>query len=215
MQQNLEAFLDEKRRFPPPQGFTNLATVKDGSLFESAGRDRLKFWGEQSKELAWIKPWDKVLEWDPPVARWFSGGVLNVSYNCLDRHLNSASRHKAALIWEGEDGSSRTWTYQQLFWEVCKLSNSLKALGVQKGDRVAIYMPLIPEAIAAMQACARIGAVHTVVFGGFSAEALKERIVDSGAKWLITADGGLRKGSIVPLKQMADLALKECPQVER
>lgn len=215
MQEIVEALLNEKRRYPPIESFRKEASIQNRTLYLEAEKDRLQFWAEQSKELEWIKPWKEVLKWNPPDAEWFSGGVLNVSANCIDRHLKGPNKHKAALIWEGEEGAKKTWTYQQLYLEVCKLANSLKALGIKKGDRVAIYLPLIPEAIAAMQACARIGAVHTVIFGGFSAEALKDRINDAEAKLLITADGGMRKGAIIPLKQMADTALKECPSVEK
>lgn len=215
MQEIVEALLNEKRRYPPIESFRKEASIQNRTLYLEAEKDRLQFWAEQSKELAWIKPWKEVLKWNPPYAEWFSGGVLNVSANCIDRHLTGSNKHKAALIWEGEEGAKKTWTYQQLYSEVCKLANSLKALGIKKGDRVAIYLPLIPEAIAAMQACARIGAVHTVIFGGFSAEALKDRINDAEAKLLITADGGMRKGVIIPLKQMADTALKECPSIEK
>lgn len=215
MQEIVEALLSEKRRYPPIEFFRKEASIQNRELYLEAEKDRLKFWADQSKELAWIKPWKEVLKWNPPDAEWFSGGILNVSANCIDRHLKGANKHKAALVWEGEEGATKTWTYQQLYHEVCRLANSLKALGVKKGDRVAIYLPMIPEAIAAMQACARIGAVHTVIFGGFSAEALKERVNDAEAKLLITADGGMRKGTIIPLKQMADTALKECPTVEK
>lgn len=215
MQEIVEALLNEKRRYPPIESFRKEASIQNRALYLEAEKDRLNFWAEQSKELAWMTPWKEVLKWNPPDAEWFSGGVLNVSANCIDRHLKGVNKHKAALIWEGEEGATKTWTYQQLYHEVCKLANSLKALGIKKGDRVAIYLPLIPEAIAAMQACARIGAVHTVIFGGFSAEALKERVNDAEAKLLITADGGMRKGAIIPLKQMADTALKECPSVEK
>lgn len=215
MQEIVEAILNEKRRFPPIESFRKEAFIHNRELYLKAEKNPTAFWEEQAKELEWMQPWKQVLDWKPPYAEWFSGGVLNVSVNCIDRHLKGPSKHKAALIWEGEEGVKRTWTYQQLHGEVCKLANSLKALGIKKGDRVAIYLPLIPEAIAAMQACARIGAVHTVIFGGFSAEALKERVNDAEAKLLITADGGMRKGSMIPLKQMADAALKECPTVEK
>ena len=159
------------------------------------------------------EPWTKVLDWQPPHAKWFVGGTLNVSVNCLDRHTRTARRNKAALIWEGEPGERRTLTYQDLHREVRQFANVLKSLGVKKGDRVAIYMPLVPELAIAMLACARIGAVHSVVFGGFSAEALRDRINDSQCSVLVTADGGYRRGQIVPLKQLADEALEDTPSI--
>ena len=177
-------------------------------LYERAKADPQKFWAELAEqELHWFQKWDTVLDWQPPFAKWFVGGKINISYNCLDRHLTTWRKNKAALIWEGEPGDSRTLTYAQLHREVCQFANVLKQLGVQKGDRVGIYMPMIPEAAIAMLACARIGATHTVVFGGFSAEALKDRLIDAQAKVVVTADGGWRKDAIVPLKQQVDLAL--------
>lgn len=213
MTQEVEVLLEEKRLFPPPAAFQEQANIASDQIYKMAAENPEKFWAKCADELHWIKNWDRVLEWNPPYAKWFQGGRLNVSLNCLDRHLKTQG-NKAALIWEGEPGEERIWTYQRLHLEVCKLANSLKTLGVQKGDRVAIYMPLVPEAIAAMQACARIGAVHTVIFAGFSAEALKDRIVDAAAKVLITADGGYRKGSIISLKVTADKALEECPSIK-
>lgn len=215
MKMAIEALFEEKRVFLPNEGFRQKAYIKDPSIYKEAEVDPVAFWGTCAEKLLWKKRWNQVLSWEPPHAKWFQGGYLNVSENCLDRHLASATRNQAALIWEGEGGEVVTWTYQQLFREVCKLSNGLKSLGIQKGDRVAIYMPLVPEAIASMLACARIGAVHAVIFGGFSAEALKERIQDAGAKLLITADGGYRRGAIIPLKQTADKAVESCPSIER
>lgn len=176
--------------------------------------EREAFWEKQAECLDWFTPWDRVLEWNPPYAKWFCGGQLNACYNCLDRHMKTPIAKKTALIWEGERGEERRYTYEDLFHEVNRFSNVLKNLGVKKGDKIAIYLPLIPEAVVAMLSAARIGAVHTVVFGGFSAESLKNRILDAEAKVLITADGGFRKGKIVPLKETADLALSETSCVQ-
>lgn len=178
-------------------------------LYEKAKANPEAFWAELAEnELHWFKKWDQVLDWQPPFAKWFVGGKINISYNCLDRHLTTWRKNKAALIWEGEPGDSRTLTYSQLHREVCQMANVIKQLGVKKGDRVGIYMPMIPEAAIAMLACARIGAPHTVIFGGFSAEALKDRLEDAEAKLVITADGGWRKDAIVPLKEQVDKALQ-------
>jgi acetyl-CoA synthetase len=183
------------------------------ALYRRAEQDPEAFWGECAKELSWFKPFDKVLEWKFPFAKWFLNGKLNASYNCLDRHLTTARRNKAALIWEGEPGDVRVLTYQMLASEVARAANALKSLGVKEGDRVAIYMPLVPEAVIAMLACARIGAIHSVIFGGFSAEALVDRINDAEAKVCITADAGWRRGQQVPLKPNVDEALKRCPSI--
>ncbi|MGQ4647350.1 acetate--CoA ligase [Lyngbya aestuarii] len=211
-QPTIESILQEKRSFSPPSEFSEKAQIKSlqeyQQLYEQAKADPQKFWADlAAQELDWFQKWDTVLDWQPPFAKWFVGGKINISYNCLDRHLTTWRRNKAALIWEGEPGDSRTLTYAQLHREVCQMANVLKQLGVQKGDCVGIYMPMIPEAAIAMLACARIGAPHTVVFGGFSAEALKDRLVDASAKLVITADGGWRKDAIVPLKDQVDLAL--------
>ena len=206
--------LREEREFPPPKAFAARALVKDHAVYEQAAKDPQKYWEGEAKLLHWFKPWSKVLDWSPPHARWFVGGQLNLSYNCLDRHLEGPRRNKAALIWEGENGDTRTLTYQQLHREVCKFANCLKDLGVTKGDRVAIYMPLLMETAVAMLACARIGAIHNVVFGGFSPDALADRINDSKAKVLITADGGWRRGTVVPLKHNSDRALESCPSIQ-
>lgn len=176
--------------------------------------DRIEFWEQQAECLQWFKPWDNVLEWNPPYAKWFSGGKINACYNCLDRHMNTQIRYKTAIFWENETGDASSLSYEELYRLVNKFSNVLKSLGIQKGDTVVIYLPMIPEAIIAMLSCARIGAIHTVVFGGFSAKALKERLADAGAKLLITSDGGYRKGIIIPLKETADQALEECPTVQ-
>ena len=212
--QGLDVLLTETRRFPPPENFGAGAVVPDRGLYESASADRLAFWESWAEKLDWFERWHTVLEWDPPHAKWFVGGKLNVSHNCLDRHLDGPRRNKAALIWEGEPGDVRVYTYWSLHREVCQFASALKDLGVGKGDRVAIYLPMIPEAAIAMLACTRIGAPHSVVFGGFSPESLADRVNDVGAKVLITADGGYRRGGIIPLKVNADKALESCTTVE-
>jgi acetyl-CoA synthetase len=212
MTDQLETLLTEQRRFPPPPEFSAQANAKP-DLYERAKRDRLGFWAEQALALDWIAPWSQVLEWNPPHAKWFVDGKLNVAANCVDRHLEGPRRNKAAIIWEGEPGDRRVLTYWDLAREVNRCGNALRALGIKRGDRVAIYLPMIPEAAIAMLACARIGAVHSVVFGGFSAESLRDRINDASAVALITADGGYRRGQVVPLKRFADHALAECPSV--
>jgi acetyl-CoA synthetase len=209
----LATLLSELRRFPPPAGFASSANGKE-ELYRAAERDREGFWAEQARVLQWIRPWDRVLEWNPPHAKWFVGGKLNVSANCLDRHLAGPTRNKAALIWEGEPGDRRVLTYWDLAREVRKAANALKRLGVEKGDRVAIYLPMVPEAVIAMLACARIGAVHSVIFGGFSAESVRDRVNDAEAKVLITADGGFRRGQVLPLKRLADEAMVETPSIK-
>jgi acetyl-CoA synthetase len=210
----IDALLDERRSYQPSNEFREKATIRDESIYAQAIADTEGFWGKVASELDWFVAWNRVLEWKVPDAKWFVGGKLNVSYNCLDRHIRGARRNKAALIWVGEPGDRRTLTYWDLYREVNKFANALKKLGVAKGDRVAIYMPMVPELPIAMLACARIGAVHSVVFGGFSAEALRDRINDQQAKVLITADGGWRRGQIVPLKHDADEALKGAPSIE-
>ncbi len=210
----LDALLTEERRFAPPEDFTRNAVVGDPGIRERAAADRESYWAEWASELDWFEPWQTVLEWTPPHAKWFVGGKLNVSHNCLDRHLNGSRRDKVALIWEGEPGDTKRYTYVELHREVSRFANVLKGLGVGKGDRVAVYLPMIPEAAVAMLACSRIGAIHSVVFGGFSPESLADRNNDAEAKVLITADGGWRRGSIVPLKKNADEALERSPTVE-
>ncbi len=212
MTDQISTLLSERRRFPPPAGFAARAAATP-ELYRQANSDRLGFWEAQARELEWLQPWNSVLEWTPPHAKWFVGGKLNVSSNCLDRHLGGARRNKAALIWEGEPGDRRTLTYWELSREVNRAAGALRKLGVARGDRVAIYLPMIPEAAIAMLACARIGAVHSVVFGGFSAESLRDRINDAGAVALITADGGYRRGQVLPLKRLADEALTNCPTI--
>ncbi len=209
----IDALLSENRQFPPSAAFRAAAHVNDPGIYEQAARDPEAFWASFARELEWSSPWDTVLEWNPPYAKWFVGGKLNASVNCVDRHIRGPRRNKAAIIWEGEPGERRTLTYFTLFRQVSQFANVLKARGVTKGDRVAIYMPLVPELAIAMLACARIGAVHSVVFGGFSSESLRDRINDSQCKVLVTADGGYRRGSIVPLKQMADEALAGTPSI--
>jgi acetyl-CoA synthetase len=207
----IETLLDEQRSFAPPPAFQAAAHVRDETPYEQARRDREGYWAGWAKQLEWIRPWDRVLEWKPPHAKWFLGGKLNAAANCLDRHVKAGRGSRPALIWEGEPGETRRLTYADLLAEVQKFANVLKGLSVKKGDRVAIYLPMVPE--VAMLACARIGAVHTVVFGGFSAESLRDRINDAEAKVLITADGGYRRGSVVPLKQNADDAISGTPSI--
>ncbi len=211
---DIDVLLQEDRRFPPPEDFVRNADVSSADIYDRAAKDPEGFWAEQAGELEWSKPWSKVLDWNPPWAKWFVDGKLNASVNCLDRHVRTARRNKAALIWEGEPGDKRTLTYWDLYREVCQFANVLKSLGVKRGDRVAIYLPMIPEAVIAMLACARIGAPHSVVFGGFSAESLRDRINDAEAKVLVTADAGYRRGQIVPLKRNSDKALEETPSIE-
>ena len=207
----LDTLLAENRRFPPTPEFSAAANAQPGIYAD--GEDSQAFWADQARKLDWIQPWSSVLEWQEPHAKWFVGGKLNAAANCLDRHVAGGKGGRTALIWEGEPGDQRILTYRQLADEVGKAANALRSLGVNKGDRVAIYLPLIPEAAVAMLACARIGAVHSVVFGGFSAESLRDRINDAQAVALITADGGYRRGSVVPLKQFADEALADCPSI--
>ncbi|MGI0493231.1 acetate--CoA ligase [Alkalinema pantanalense CENA528] len=214
-QPTIESILQENRLFSPSAEFSSQAAIKSleeyHQLYETAKADPLAFWSNLAQqELHWFQPWDTVLDWsNPPFAQWFVNGKTNLSYNCLDRHLSTERRTKPAIIWEGEPGDSKVLTYEELHREVCKFANVLKKLGVQKGDRVGIYMPMIPEAAIAMLACARIGASHSVVFGGFSAEALRDRLIDAAAKVVVTADGGWRKDAIVPLKDAVDKALED------
>ena len=213
-QEQLAALLEEKRKFPPPEDFRRSAFVRDPEIYERAARDPETFWATEAKRLTWFEPWKRVLEWNPPHAKWFVGGKLNLAYNCVDRHAASDRRNKAAIIWEGEPGDSRVLTFGMLEREVNRFANVLKSLGVKKGDRVALYMGMIPELPISMLACAKIGAPHSVVFGGFSADALRERINDAKAKVLVTADGAWRRGTVIPLKSSADEALKETPTIE-
>jgi acetyl-CoA synthetase len=214
-EEKIEVLLEEGKIFPPPAEFKKQAWVTDPDTYQKADKDYERFWANFAEELDWFKKWDQVLEWNPPWAKWFINGKLNVCYNCLDRHLNTHRRNKAALIWEGEPGDRKIFTYWDLYREVSKFATVLKGLGVTKGDRVALYMPMIPELAIAMLACARIGAPHSIVFGGFSPTSLKDRINDAEAKILITADGGWRRGKSVPLKDNADEALKDTPSIEK
>jgi acetyl-CoA synthetase len=211
----LSALLHEDRVFEPPTEFNANAIVKDAAVYKEAERDPEAFWAKFASELEWSRTWTRVLDWsDPPHAKWFVGGQLNVSVNCVDRHVRTARRNKAAIIWEGEPGDRRTLTYFDLYRQVSAFANVLKSLGVKKGDRVAIYMPLVPELAIAMLACARIGAPHSIVFGGFSAESLRDRMNDAQCKVLVTADGGYRRGSVVPLLKVANEAIEGTPSVE-
>jgi acetyl-CoA synthetase len=216
----IDSILKEHRTFPPPPDFADRARIKKldeyEALFKRGLDDPQSFWAEQAKRLLhWFKPWDTTLVWNEPFCQWFVGGELNASDNCLDRHLSGPRRTKPAVVWEGEPGDTRVLTYQQLHHEVCKFANALKGLGLKKGDRVTIYMPMIPEAVVAMLACARIGATHSVIFGGFSADAVADRNNDAKAKVVITADGGWRRGKIVPLKANVDEALAKSPTVTK
>jgi acetyl-CoA synthetase len=218
LQPDINSLLKEERVFEPAPAFREGAHIKSRAeydrIYQRSLEDPEGFWADIASELEWFEPWTKVLEWNEPFAKWFLGGKLNISHNCVDRHLRTWRKNKAALIWEGEPGDTVTLTYQQLHREVCKLANVLKTLGVKKGDRVAIYMPMIPELPVAMLACARIGATHSIVFGGFSSESLKDRINDAQASAVITADGGFRRGAIVELKPAVDRALVDCPTIQ-
>ena len=219
MEKNIESHLIEKRVFKPSKEIAKNARIKSLAQYRKMYRESIRspdrFWAREAKELIWHKSWKRVLDWKAPFAKWFVGGQLNLSENCLDRHLAGPRRNKAAIIWEGEPGEKRTLTYQQLHREVCHFANVLKRNKIRKGDRVIIYLPTIPEAAIAMLACARIGAVHSVVFGGFSADSIRDRIADSGATALITADGSYRRGTIVPLKNNVDHALSGGTSVKR
>jgi acetyl-CoA synthetase len=209
----LSNLLKENRRFEPPRELADAANVK-ADAYEAANADRLAYWAEQAERLTWAKKWDTVLDWQSPFAKWFVGGQLNAAYNCVDRHVEAGKGDKVAFHWEGEPGDTRTITYADLLRDVCKAANALTELGVAKGDRVAIYMAMIPETVVTMLACARLGAVHTVVFGGFSADALRSRIQDCDAKLVVTQDGGYRRGAPSALKPAVDEALKDAPSVQ-
>jgi len=209
----IDALLKEDRQFPPTPEWRRDAIANDPAVYKRAAADPEAFWAGFARELEWMQPWSRVLEWKSPHAKWFVGGKLNASVNCIDRHVRTARRNKAAIVWEGEPGDRRTLTYWDLYKEVGRFANVLKSLGVKRGDRVALYLPMIPELAIAMLACARIGAIHSVIFGGFSLESLRDRINDANAVLLVTADGGYRRGHIVPLKQMADEALRDTPSI--
>jgi len=215
MSDALEALLQEGRTFPPPDGFRRNALDTDASVYDEAERDWQGFWASQALALDWSQEWQTILEWDLPFAKWFVGGKLNVAYNCLDRHVDAGHGEQIAFYWEGEPGDTRTVSYRELLDETCRVANALRSFGVNKGDRVAIYMGMVPETVATMLACARIGAPHSVVFGGFSAQSLKDRINDAQATVLVTADGSWRRGAVVALKDIADEALAETPSIER
>jgi acetyl-CoA synthetase len=210
----IEDYFTEERVFPPPPGFREQAVVADPAVYEEAAALGAEFWARQAGALDWYRSWDSVLEWDLPFARWFDGGTLNVSYNCLDRHVAAGRGDKVAFHWEGEPGDTRTISYADLLGEVSRFANVLRGLGVARGDRVAVYMPMIPELAVAMLACTRIGAVHSVVFGGFSSDALRDRILDAEARVVVTADGGWRRGQAVGLKGNVDVAVSESPCVD-
>ena len=212
-EKRLESLLQENRTFDPPPGFAAKAVARDPGVYKVP--DREKFWEAFAKELHWFAPWSRILEWKAPDAKWFVGGKTNLAYNCLDRHLTGPRRTKTAILWEGEPGEVKRLTYEELHRETCKFANALKSLGVKKGDRVTIYLPMVPEIAIAMLACARIGAPHSVVFGGFSPDSLRDRINDSTSKVLVTADGGWRRGTIVPLKGNVDEALAGSPTIEK
>jgi len=215
---SIDSILQEQRSFPPPPEFSQHAHIKSleeyERLYKESMDDPEKFWSRIANELHWFKKWDKVLEWNLPWAKWFVGGQINLSYNCLDRHVQTARKDKTAILWESEPGEIRTLTYQQLHREVQKFANVLKSLGVKKGDRIAIYMGMTPELPIAMLACARIGAPHTVIFGGFSSNALIDRIHDCEATAVITQDGSYRRGAEVKLFPAVEEALKSCPCVK-
>lgn len=215
---NIESVLHEDRSFEPPEIFSRSAHIRSAEEYErlraEARESPETYWARMAEELRWFRKWDEVLRWEAPHAQWFTGGKINIADNCLDRHLETWRKNKAAIIWEGEPGEVRTLTYAQLHREVCRFANVLKRLGVEKGDRVALYMPMIPELAVAMLACARIGAPHSIVFGGFSSDSLRDRINDAGCKAVVTADGGWRRGGEVKLKPAVDEALKETPSVK-
>ena len=219
MSQQIDHVLEETRLFEPPAEFAAAASVKSRSeydaMYQQSIEDPDTFWSNVAGELHWFKQWDRVCNAENmPFVKWFEGGTTNISYNCLDRHLSGARKNKAAIIWEGEPGDQVILTYQELHRRVCRAANGLKKLGVKKGDRVAIYMPMVPELAIAMLACARIGAIHSIIFGGFSATAISDRVHDADCSCVITADGGWRRGGIVALKDAVDEALANCPTVK-
>lgn len=203
----IDNLLTEKERYEPSAAFREHALLRDDSLYREAAKDPDAFWAQMARELEWIVPWNEVLEWKPPFAKWFVGGKVNIAANCVDRHVRGARRNKAAIVWEGEPGERRVLTYHDLWREVGRFANVLKGRGVKRGDRVTIYMPMVPELAIAMLACARIGAVHSVIFGGFSAHSIRDRVEDAESRMIVTADGGYRRGSVLPLKKIVDEAI--------
>jgi acetyl-CoA synthetase len=212
---SIDDLLKEGRSFDPPESFRRQANVSDPGVYDRAAADPQAFWAGFAEELEWFRKWDRVLVWDRPFAQWFVGGKTNLSVNCVDRHLRGPRRTKTAILWEGEPGETRTLTYEQLHREVCRFAGALRSLGVNKGDRVTLYLPMVPELAIAMLACARIGAPHSVVFGGFSPDSLRDRILDSDSKVVVTADGGYRRGQVVPLKKNTDTAVAQTPGVKK
>ena len=216
---NIESLLKEQRVFPPSPEFSKSAHISTLEAYDAickrAAEDPESFWGEIASQLHWFQPWKTVLEWDMPFSKWFVGGKTNISYNCIDRHITGPRKNKVAILWEGEPGDVRALSYQMLHREVCRFANVLKSLGLKAGDRTTIYMGMVPELAIAMLACARMGVTHNVIFGGFSAEAVRDRVNDSQSKIVITADGGHRRGGIVPLKKNVDDALHGTPSVEK
>ena len=207
---SIEILSQETRTYDASEEFVNMANFNDPTIYKKAQDNRLAFWEEQANNLHWFTKWESTLEWNRPFAKWFLNGKLNASYNCLDIHLNSSTATKTAIIWEGENGDTKHISYQELHKDVCQLANTLKKeFNVQKGDRVTLYMPMIPELAVAVLACARIGAIHSVIFGGFSASSIKDRVQDSESKLIITADGGYRRGKVIPLKEIVDKALEQ------
>jgi acetyl-CoA synthetase len=215
MSEDFEVILHTKSYLPDPEYKAQSHLGDYHNAYQEFLKNPEGFWDRMAREIEWMKPWDKVLEWDYPYARWFSGGTLNITTSCLDRHIKAGRRNKLALIWRGEDGEERVYTYRQLHRDVMRFANALKRLGVQKGDRICFYMPLVPEHIIALLACARIGAVHSIVYAGFGAEALHARIRDAEAKVVITADVGKRRGKIISLRSIVDDAIRNTPSVRR
>ncbi len=217
--EKIESLLHEERLFEPPSDFNPKAHISSREQYDAIRAEALadpeKFWAGIAEQLHWFKKWDQVLDWQPPFAKWFVGGKTNISYNCLDRQIEAGKGSKTAILWEGEPGDKRTLTYEELHREVCVFAGALKRLGVEEGDRIAIYMPMVPETAVAMLACARIGATHSVIFGGFAADALRDRVNDAQAKLVLTADGGWRRGKPLMLKQIVDEAVADCPSVEK
>src|SRR6266571_6089574 len=210
----IDSLLKEGERYPPPESFRQHASLHDEAIYAEAAKDPEAFWARQAEDLHWMRRWDTILDWNPPFAKWFVGGKINASDNFLDRHGQSHRRHKAAIVWEGEPGESRVLTYDSLWRDVMRFANVLKGLGVKAGDRVTLYMPMVPELPIAMLACARIGAVHSVIFGGFSAKSIRDRCEDADSAVIVTADAGYRRGNLIPLKKTVDEAIEDLPIVK-